>query len=275
MPNQYDDVAAGFGDEWSRFDWSEANETESAAIFQTYFHIVPWHSIPPKAVAFDAGCGTGRWAKYVSRRVGTLHCIDASAAALEVARRNLVDAPNCRFHLASIDTMPLSDNSADFGYSLGVLHHIPDTAAGISACVSKLKRGAPFLIYLYYALDNRPWWFRWIWRISNWARILISRLPHSLRYAVTQVLAITIYWPFARIAALLERMGMDIATFPLSSYRHRSLYVLRNDALDRFGTRVERRFTRDQIERMLRDAGMEQVVFSESPPYWCVVSVKR
>ena len=43
----------------------------------------------------------------------------------------------------------------DFGYSLGVLHHIPDTCAGIKACARLLKRGGPFLVYLYYAFDNR------------------------------------------------------------------------------------------------------------------------
>jgi 2-polyprenyl-3-methyl-5-hydroxy-6-metoxy-1,4-benzoquinol methylase len=32
---------------------------------------------------------------------------------------------------------------------LGVLHHIPDTAAAMRDCVRKLKLGAPFLFYLY------------------------------------------------------------------------------------------------------------------------------
>ena len=67
---------------------------------------------------------------------------------------------NCEFHCASVDAIPLPDDSADFGYSLGVLHHVPDTQKGILECVRKLKPGAPFLLYLYYAFDNRPWWFR-------------------------------------------------------------------------------------------------------------------
>jgi 2-polyprenyl-3-methyl-5-hydroxy-6-metoxy-1,4-benzoquinol methylase len=43
----------------------------------------------------------------------------------------------------------------DFGYSLGVLHHIPDAQKALSDCVKKLKLGAPFLVYLYYSFDNR------------------------------------------------------------------------------------------------------------------------
>ena len=45
--------------------------------------------------------------------------------------------------------MKIKENSMDFGYSLGVLHHIPDTKEALQKCVSKLKPGAPFLVYLY------------------------------------------------------------------------------------------------------------------------------
>ena len=44
-------------------------------------------------------------------------------------------------HAAPLDAMPLPDNSMDFGYCLGVLHHLPDPEAGLAACVKKLKRG--------------------------------------------------------------------------------------------------------------------------------------
>jgi 2-polyprenyl-3-methyl-5-hydroxy-6-metoxy-1,4-benzoquinol methylase len=55
----------------------------------------------------------------------------------------------------------------DFGYSLGVLHHVPDTNQGIRDCVSMLKPGAPFLLYLYYALDNRSLAYRFLWKTSD------------------------------------------------------------------------------------------------------------
>jgi len=71
----------------------------------------------------------------------------------------------------------LPPNSQAFGYSLGVLHHVPNTAAAIRSCAELLKPGAPLLLYLYYAFDNRPRWFRWLWRSSNAARLLIRRLP--------------------------------------------------------------------------------------------------
>lgn len=267
-------IVEGFGDEWTRFDQSGMSDEEQTRIFDKYFSIFPWAALPENAVGFDLGCGSGRWAKLVAPRVGVLHCIDPSAA-IEVARRNLSSLPNCDFHKAGVDNIPLGDRSMDFGYSLGVLHHIPDTRAALAACVAKLKPGAPFLVYLYYALDNRPVWFRLLWQVSNSVRKIISRMPYGLRYAISQVIAGFVYWPLARIAKLGETFGVNMANFPLYSYRDRSFYVMRTDALDRFGTRLEQRFTKAEIMAMMEYAGLERIRFSETVPFWCAVGYAR
>ena len=270
------DVVRGFGDEWTRFDQSDVADQELRTMFEQYFRIFPWAALPQSAVGFDLGCGSGRWARFVAPRVGSLHCIDPSAAALAVAQRSLRPHPNCLFHLASVDNMPLADNSMDFGYALGVMHHLPDTDAGIQSCARKLKPGAPLLLYLYYALDNRPLWFRLTWRLTNVFRYGISRLPFTLRYAVSQCIAAVVYYPLARLGRLLERLGSKhVAAVPLSYYRRRSFYTMRTDALDRFGTRVEKRFSATEIIRMLETAGLERISFSNTMPYWCVIGYKK
>jgi SAM-dependent methyltransferase len=271
------DVAAGFGHEWSTFRQSEAefSSADREAIFQSYFRIFPWSDLPPNPVGIDVGCGSGRWSVMVAPHVGHLHLLDASADALAVARENLTNVTNVSFHHASVGDIPPEDESLDFAFSLGVLHHVPDTMAAIRAVATKLKVGAPFLIYLYYALDNRPIWYRALWRFSNIFRVIISRFPATLRLVLSQIIAVTIYWPLARVAALVERAGFSPAAIPLESYRHRKFYVMRTDAYDRFCTRLERRFTRRQIDAMLRGAGFEEIRFSEEVPFWCAVGKKR
>jgi ubiquinone/menaquinone biosynthesis C-methylase UbiE len=271
------DVAAGFGHEWSTFRQSETefSPADREAIYQSYFHIFPWNELPPAPVGVDIGCGSGRWSVMVAPRVGHLHLLDASAEALAIARQNLAEATNVSFHLASVGDIPLDDNSLDFAFSLGVLHHVPDTAAAIRAVARGLKVGAPFLIYLYYAMDNRPWWYRAIWRFSNIFRVIISHLPPTMRLVISQIIAVVVYWPLARFAALVERGGFSPAAIPLESYRHRKFYVMRTDAYDRFCTRLEQRFTRRQIERMLIGAGFDEIRFSDKVPYWCAVGKKR
>ena len=271
------DVAAGFGHEWSTFQQGEMefSQVDREAIFQSYFKIFPWNELPPNAIGIDVGCGSGRWSTMVAPRVGHLHLLDASTDALAVARQNLAGNTNVSFHLASVGSIPLDDNSLDFAFSLGVLHHVPDTMAAIRAIASKLKVGAPFLIYLYYALDNRPWWYRAIWRFSNIFRVIISRLPPKLRLVISQIIAVAVYWPLARLAALVERAGFSPAAIPLESYRDRQFYVMRTDAYDRFCTRLEQRFTRRQVEQLLKGAGFDEIHFSDAVPYWCAVGTKR
>jgi SAM-dependent methyltransferase len=267
-------TVAGFGEEWSHYDQSGAPDSDLRDLWQAYFRIFPWDALPPDAQGFDLGCGSGRWARFASERVGRLHCIDASAPALEVARRNLRGRPNCELHHASVDDIPLPDGSMDFGYSLGVLHHVPDTAAGLRSCVAKLKPGAPFLLYLYYAFDNRPAWFRALWRASDAGRRMVCTLPRVPRMAVTEAIAFTVYWPLARAARVVEALGRDVSSFPLSAYRHRSLYTMRTDALDRFGTRLEQRFTAAQVRDMMQRAGLTRITLSPDVPFWCAVGYR-
>ena len=135
----------GFGDEWKRFDQSGLSEDELSERFNQYFSLFPWEALPKGAVGFDVGCGSGRWARRVAPRVARLLCMDASFQVLEVARGTLFELENCEFVHASVGGLPVRDESMDFGYALGVLHHVPDTAAAIKECADKLKPGAPFL----------------------------------------------------------------------------------------------------------------------------------
>jgi len=268
MSNLDPKTVEGFGEEWAAFDQRELNRTELADRFDEYFAIFPFAALPKNAEGFDLGCGSGRWASLVAPKVGKLHCIDPSAKALDVARELMRDAANVDFHVAGVDNIPLADGSQDFGYSLGVLHHIPDTEAGMASCVRKLKPGAPFLVYLYYNFENRPAAFRWLWRASDVGRRAISSLPFALRLAVSNVLAATVYYPLARLAGAAERRGRDVSSMPLSYYRNYGFYTMRTDALDRFGTRLEHRFSRQDIAGMMERCGLEHIVFSDRVPHW-------
>jgi len=151
-----------------------------------------------------------------------------------------------------------------------VLHHIPDTEKAICDLVARLNPKGQLLLYLYYAFDNRPVWYRTLWRVTDFVRTIIATLPFSLRSFVCDLIAATIYWPMARIAKIFDLSG----SWPLSIYRDRSFYTMRTDALDRFGTKLEKRFTRMQIEEMMMRAGMNEIRFSPNAPYWVVSGYK-
>ena len=243
-------TVSGFGDEWSQFTQAELGAHERQRIYEDYFSVFPWDQLPPGGgVGADIGCGSGRWAALVAPRVGHLHLVDASDCALGIARTNMAAHGNVSFHQASVDALPFADASLDFAYSLGVLHHVPDTQAAIATVARTLKPGAPLLVYMYYAFDNRPLWFRALWRVSDAQRRVIARLPWPARYGASQLMAGLVYWPLAKAAQGLASLGWLPSAWPLAYYRDKSFYVMRTDALDRFGTRLEHRFSAPKSTR--------------------------
>lgn len=264
-------TVSSFGDEWSRFDQEGVDPVERDFLFETYFGIFPWDRLPDNAQGFDMGCGSGRWAALVAPRVGGLTCIDPSAQALAVAKRRLSHLSNVRFVNASVSDRALAPESQDFGYSLGVLHHVPDTISALRDCVRMLKPGAPFLVYLYYRFDNRPFWFVWLWRISDVLRRITSIMPPKIKSVATDLFAILFYLPLARVALVGEKFGLVVDNWPLSSYRKTSFYTMRTDSRDRFGTPLEKRFTRSEIIEMMQGVGLVNIQFSDSFPFWCAV----
>ena len=273
MKNKVEKVIEDFGNEWTSYSQEDISPEELRHSFDEYFSIVDFAALPKGCVAADVGCGSGRWAKLAAPLVGTLYCVEPSSA-IEVARRNLAEARNVRFINSDLESMPIDDASLDFLYCLGVLHHVPDPQAGILSCAAKLKPGGRMLAYLYYRFDFQPLWFRALWRVSDLLRRLISRLPYGMKLVTTWLIAVLVYLPLARLSGVFERLGADVTHFPLSYYRRRSVYAMKTDALDRFGTSLELRFTQPEIRAMFERAGFESIEFSPGKSYWCVTGIK-
>jgi SAM-dependent methyltransferase len=263
-----------FSDQWVKYDQSGLNDFEAKKIFNNYFSIFPWNKISKLSEGFDIGCGTGRWAKFVAPKVGKLHCIDPSDA-IYVAKRKLKRFKNINYLKKSLDDTGLKCDSQDFGYLLGVLHYVPDAASAIKSCTKLLKPGAPILFYIYYALDNRPVWFKFLWKLSNIFRLIISTLPKFLNFLICDIIALIIYYPLARTVLILKKIGFDFKNFPLYFYSDLSFYVMRTDSRDRFGTPAEKRYSKDQIYKMMKKAGLVKIKFKVKAPYWTVLGFKK
>ena len=262
-----------FGEEWNKFHGFSNQEIEN--IGNEYFDIVTDKELNKESLVLDVGCGSGRWSKYLSDKAGFIEAIDPSEAVVASAKL-LNDVSNVRISKASADNIPFPDNSFDFVFSLGVLHHIPDTKLAMQHCIDKLKPDGHFLVYLYYSLDNRGFIYKAIFDLSNLFRKIISALPAGLKKIVCDLIALFIYVPFVFIAKVLSLIGLrNLAQkLPLYYYSDKTFQVIRNDALDRFGTPLEQRFSKAEIEKMMQSCGLKDIKFSSNAPYWHAIGRK-
>lgn len=259
-----------FGDEWSRFP--AFSEEEIECVGAEYFDIVGPEMINSISVCLDLGCGSGRWSRYLARRVAAIEAVDPSRAVLAAARAT-GGLGNVRVTQAGYGCLPFAPRSFDFVFSLGVVHHVPDPGAAVREAADMLRPGGWLLLYVYYDLSNTSSWYRAVFRAADALRRQVSALPAKPRFVVADLIAALAYAPLVAIARVLRHLGVSAwHRVPLAYYANKTWRVLRNDALDRFGTPLEQRFSKEQVERMLLDARLEDIRFSAHAPYWHVVA---
>ena len=268
------DTVNSFGEEWTKFSSFSEEEIKNAG--DQYFDIVSEEICNSSSVVLDMGCGTGRWSKYLANRVKFIEAIDPSKAVLSASHLTK-DLKNVRVTQAGVDSIPFPDESFDFAMGVGVYHHIPDTQKAVRDTVKKIKKGGYLLIYLYYSLDNRGGVYKFIFKMSTIIRKIVSSMPNRLKKITCDFIALFVYMPFVMLARLFKMFfpkGKVWKKIPLSYYHDKSWNIIKNDALDRFGTPLEQRFSKKALVQILESCGMEDVVVSDGLPYWHAVGRK-
>ena len=261
-----DAVVSGFDYEWALFRGT--GTPDARAVFELYFDLIARDQFAGRTV-LDAGCGAGRWAREVAAQGARVVAVDLGAS-VELARVNAAGSDRVGCVQGDLRDLPLRDASVDWAYSLGVLHHLDRPEAGLDGVVRSVRPGGRVLLYLYYAFDDRGLLFRSLFRLVDAVRRVTSRSPRIVALLVSVVVGLGVYWPLARASRLLARLGLGrlADALPLSFYRDRSLRTMLNDSLDRFGTRLERRYTRQAMARLMTNAGLGEVAFSTQAPFW-------
>ena len=102
------------------------------------------------ASVLDAGCGSGRYSQALKTLGSAMVTgVDISPNSVEFAERRNRHPDTVKYVTGSVLDLPFDDDSFEFGFSNGVLHHTTDTLKGLSELSRVLQKGSYCWLYLY------------------------------------------------------------------------------------------------------------------------------
>jgi SAM-dependent methyltransferase len=132
------------------------------------------------AIVLDVGCGMGKYLKVASEHAKHVIGLDLSDALLR-AREIIKERHNVHLIQANILSPPIRTESIDFVYSLGVLHHTPDTHEAFLRSATLVRPGGNLAVWLYPKDPTTGTYAEWVHRIQDdFLRPMTCRMPPQL-----------------------------------------------------------------------------------------------
>jgi 2-polyprenyl-3-methyl-5-hydroxy-6-metoxy-1,4-benzoquinol methylase len=226
-----------FGFQWTTFEVRDAAEDAQVFVEKTG---LPLSELQGKLV-MDAGCGGGRYARLAAEHGAEVVAMDLSAAVRQ-ARASTRHLPNVTVVQGNLLNPPLAPGSFDIVYSIGVLHHTPDTHAAFRAIARLVKPGGHLAVWLY----RRNTWPQEI--INTAGRTLTTRMPRPALLLMARAGAI------AGSVPLLKHLNKVIN---FSAHPRWETRVC--DTFDWWAPRYQFHHTEQELVRWFQETGFESV----------------
>jgi SAM-dependent methyltransferase len=240
-----------FGFEWNAFDDVRNEDAEFAEV---YFRDLDMASLQG-LIGLDAGCGKGRYTRFLAPHLAGLVALDGSSA-VEAAARNLASFDNVFVVKADLRRAPVVAGSIDLVTCLGVLHHLADPRAGFASLARMVAPGGRLLVYLYSRPARRDV-RSFALAAARLLRLVTVRLPHRVLRALCAPVALALYVGVVGLGDRAERAGWErLARLPMASYRGKPWRSLFLDTFDRLSAPVEHRYLWDELEPWFSAEGL-------------------
>lgn len=114
------------------------------------FDIIPFHKYSGLKI-LEVGCGIGIDLLQFARHGAIVYGVDFSSKSLKLAKKRFsyygIDGD---FLEADAESLPFPDNTFDFVYSWGVIHHTPNTGQAAREIIRVCKPGGNIFVMLYH-----------------------------------------------------------------------------------------------------------------------------
>lgn len=240
--------SGSFGYQWNRFARTQLDSaTGTARSRDAFVEKTGWalEDLRGKTM-LDAGCGMGRFAEVCADVGAEVVGIDLSSA-VDAAAQNLRHRSNVTICQADILNTPFRPGTFDFIYSLGVLHHTPDTRRAFLSLVPLLKPGGRIAIWVYWDRLAR------LYPGSELLRPITSRLSKPVLVQLSRV-AVPLYW-LHRVPVVGR---LTSAVLPTSMNPDPDWRTL--DTFDWYSPRYQWKHSDEQVRGWFGEAGLVDLV---------------
>jgi SAM-dependent methyltransferase len=246
-----DAYAESFGFQWTRFARTQLDSANGTTRSRDTFVEKTGWSLAELAgtCVLDVGCGMGRFAEIAADAGAEVYGIDLSRA-VEAAHDNLGSRPNVHLFQADVMHLPFVPESFDFIYSIGVLHHTPDTRAAFRRLPALLKPGGRITIWVYSTEVKL--------RGSEWLRTVTPSIPQRWLLAACRV-AIPLY----HVHRLPGIGRVTCVAMPTSLNEDPEWRWL--DTFDWYAPTYQWKHTFEEVEAWFADAGLDGIRRLEFP----------
>lgn len=249
-----------FGFEWLRYEVTGFEENER--FFRRHTGLDPAELAGKRVL--DAGCGMGRFLEVAASAGAEVVGLDLSRA-VERARRETRHGERAQFVQGDILNPPFAPESFDVVFSIGVLHHTPDTRRAFRALVPLLKPGGRIAIWVYRTFQPEvavaPYKraFAFLAQLaSDGTRLVTTRLPHRvlhyLCYAAVPLGAL--HRAIAR-HRVLKYLLWPLLLPPVSIHPDWKVRVC--DTFDWLSPRFQWKHTTREVAGWFAEAGLEEI----------------
>jgi len=147
-PTVWKRTRESFGLQWLTYDVIEDKEDRATFFAKTGLR----EEALADTLVLDVGCGGGRYARVAAACGARVVAVDLSRAC-EKARPVLSPYPETLVIQGNLMSLPFVEGSFDAVYSIGVLHHTPDTHAALEAISRFVRPGGTLSVWIYAKRD--------------------------------------------------------------------------------------------------------------------------
>jgi ubiquinone/menaquinone biosynthesis C-methylase UbiE len=220
--------------------------------FNSMSEVIPEEIVRGK-IGLDLGCGCGWDTLIMAKNNPGVRIVGVDISdGVHNAGRITRHLDNVTIIKGSAANIPLQNESCDFVYSFGVLHHMCDYKNGLLEIRRVLKKYSPCFLYLYEDHAENRIKYTFLKMVALFRKITV-RLPPEVLYVFALSLSPLIVLIFAYPARFFKRFPATRKLYEKMPFNFGdSLFSVSGDLYDRFSTPIEHRFGQQELQDLFK-----------------------